>query len=364
MAHGLFHPLDACTGPEHLRLPSSLLRPMGAVFLIGLLTACGGGDADPAAPDANEVTCPPGWGTPSFFRTATPAHIAACIEAGESIRATTPEDGETLLHLAGAYSDDPAVIRALIEAGARPGARNNRDHTVLCFAVVHNENPGVIQALLDGGSRADELCRYSADPLGNYPPGVTPLHLAAWHNPNPDVAEVLIRAGADLEARPGLGGTPLCFAARYQDTPGMVELLVRSGAETGGAVPCAAGNENPEIIRTLIAAGASLSRGLHSSIFNRNIAIVEILIEAGADLDEGVVLEIIAGEPIEGATPLHFAAALGRGVNLAAVEALLEAGADPNLQDSTGQTPLDWAESGARTSIAELLRRYGGQTSG
>ena len=347
-----------------LPAPPGPLGYMAALALMGLLAGCGGGGEDPAAPDGNQVTCPPGWGTGAFFRAATPAQVAACVEAGESVRRRSPDTGETPLHLAGSYSDDPAVIRALIEAGASPGARDNNDHTVLCVAVVHNENPAVIQALLDGGSRADEECRHGADPNGIYPPGVTPLHLAAWHNGNPDVAEVLIRAGADLEAEPGLGGTPLCFAAWYQDAPAMVELLIRSGAETGGAVACAARNQRSEILRTLIAAEASLSWGLHISVFNDNTTITEILIEAGADLDEQVVLVVIRGEPIEGATPLHFAAALGRGVNLEAVEALLQAGADPNIQDATGRTPLDWAESGGQTQIAALLRQHGGRLSG
>ena len=114
----------------------------------------------------------------------------------------------------------------------------------------------------------------------------------------------------------------------------------------------------------LIAAGADLSGALHSAIFNTVTEVTDFLVSAGADLNEGIVMEIIAGEPIEAATPLHFAAAARTPINLGAVEALLEAGADPNLQDSTGRTPLDWAESEGKTSLAELLRRYGGQTSG
>ena len=262
------HRTDISAGPSFATHPCPP-RGFGALVLMGLLAGCGAGDAEPVAPDVNQVTCPSGWGTATFFRTATPAHIAACLEAGESIRATTP-DGETILHLAGSYSDDPAVVRALIEAGARPSARNNEDHTVLCVAVVRNENPAVIQALLDGGSRTSEECRAPGDVNGIYP-GVTPLHLAASFNPNPDVAEVLIRAGADVNAKGGIAGTstPLFFAAASNDNPAMVELLLRSGAELRWVTQHAARNENPEIMRLLVNAGAGLSGALHRAVFNR-----------------------------------------------------------------------------------------------
>ena len=342
----------------------------GAWLLIATVAGCGGGDADTVAPDTNQVTCPSGWGTASFFRTATPAQVAACVEAGESVIRRSPDSGETPLHLAGSYSDDPAVIRALIDAGARPDTRNNDDDTALCVAVERNENPSVIQALLDGGSQPNENCRW----------GFAPLHMAARFNANADVLDALIRAGADVNLRAspiydesgnriGQHGTPIQIAAQYQDNPAVVDALVRAGADLRGALSWAAGyNDGPgvvEIMSILIAAGADLSSALHSAIFNAVTEVTDFLISAGADVNEGIAVEFIRGEPIEGATPLHFAAATKIGSsNLGAVEALLEAGADPNIQDSTGRTPLDWAESEGKTSLAELLRRHGGQTSG
>ena len=342
---------------------------MRTLVLMGLVAGCGGGEADPTGPDANQVVCPPGWGTASFFRTATPAQVTACVEAGESVIRRSPDTGETPLHLAGSYSDDPAVIRALIDAGARPDTRNNDDDTALCVAVERNENPSVIQALLDGGSQPNENCRW----------GFAPLHMAAQFNANADVLDALIRAGADVNLRASpiydesgnriaQHGTPIQIAAQHQDNPAVVDLLVRAGADLRGSLWWAAGyNDGPgvvEIMSILIAAGADLSGALHSAIFNTVTEVTDFLVSAGADLNEGIVMEIIAGEPIEAATPLHFAAAARTPINLGAVEALLEAGADPNLQDSTGRTPLDWAESEGKTSLAELLRRYGGQTSG
>ena len=44
-----------------------------------------------------------------------------------------------------------------------------------------------------------------------------------------------------------------------------------------------------------------------------------------------------------------------------AVEVLLAAGADPNIADESGMTPLDIAEEHGAHDIASLLLRHGGK---
>ena len=115
-------------------------------------------------------------------------------------------------------------------------------------------------------------------------------------------------------------------------------------------------------MRIMIEAGADLAGVLHISIFNRTTVVTEIVIAAGADLNQPITLETQEGAT-EATVPLHTAARFS-GINLEAVELLLVAGADPNLRDGTGRTPLDWAEARGQTSLAALLREYGGNTGG
>ena len=85
-------------------------------------------------------------------------------------------------------------------------------------------------------------------------------------------------------------------------------------------------------------------------------AIVEALLNAGADpnvvpseaLDSEWTLKYCAGM-----TPLHFAAHGGRAE---IIDALLAAGADANAADGTGIAPLHWADkAGHVDAVVSLL---------
>ena len=55
-----------------------------------------------------------------------------------------------------------------------------------------------------------------------------------------------------------------------------------------------------------------------------------------------------------GESPLYWAVRQG---DTAVVQLLLEARADPNRADVRGQTPLDWADCEGKTDVAKLLKR-------
>ena len=142
--------------------------------------------------------------------------VEALIESGFQV--DTVYGVGTPLHDAAWSNSSPAVIEALVRAGADVNARSIGNKTPLHHAAQHNANPAVVEALVRAG--ADVNARDASD---------TPLHKAAWQNKNPAVTEALIRGGADPDARNRHGDTPLHLAVRFN--PDVIEALLSGGAD-------------------------------------------------------------------------------------------------------------------------------------
>lgn len=147
----------------------------------------------------------------------------------------------------------------------------------------------------------------------------TLLHVAArWGRE--DLAELLIAAGADVEARNEIDHRPLHVAARY-GRPSVVKLLLARGADVGAsswrvhtplhAASCGLGTQSDiggrlQVARLLLAAGADVNARERGSGFtplrcatsyeSRNPAMADLLIAHGADPDA-------VGEPPEPGRP-------------------------------------------------------------
>ena len=157
----------------------------------------------------------------SQLRTAS--EVKAALAAGADPNARR-RGGDTPLHLAAIWNDNPSVITALIEGGADPGARIRlRRRTPLHLAARFNDNPSVITALIEGG----------ADPGARDDDGETPLHAAAELNNNLSVMAALIEGGADPGARDDDGETPLHAAAMETVNPSVITALIEAGANPG-----------------------------------------------------------------------------------------------------------------------------------
>lgn len=64
------------------------------------------------------------WNTPQFFKQATAEDVDHCISEGSDLEARD-KSGRTPLHVAMAFSENPAGVKALIDAGADLEARDN-----------------------------------------------------------------------------------------------------------------------------------------------------------------------------------------------------------------------------------------------
>src|SRR5262249_41633115 len=124
----------------------------------------------------------------------------------------------------------------------------------------------------------------------------------------------LLQKGADVNVPLSDGLTALHYAASLGDAQ-MAEMLIYAGA-------------NPQA-RTRI----NDYTPLHLAAESGSGAVVKMLLNAGADVN--------ATTTVSGVTPIHLAASAG---NVDAVNALLEKGANPNAREAKwDQTPLIFA---------------------
>ena len=190
------------------------------------------------------------------------------------------------------------------------------------------------RALIEAGSPVN----------GNEGDRETPLITAASYG-DPDVARVLIEAGADLEARASedAGGVPgetaLLHAAVFGMTE-VVDMLVASGAQVHGVEEAAAAGDVSGWLDDATPLEARV-RALVMAADHERLDVVDQLIAAGTPVD--------AVDEVFGRHPLRQAAGAGRP---ASVRRLLAHGADPNLRDDRGRAPLDHCRRGRRGAPA------------
>ena len=200
---------------------------------------------------------------------------------------------------------------------------------------------------------AQEIARY------------TGLHAAA-HQGNVAVIQTAATSRADLNVRDGYGRTPLHVAvfARQRDA---VRALVKAGADINllekdlyDGITIASVADDEETLRLLIQLGANAK--LMTSRYDGTALI------AAAHLGhDGVVRQLIAaGAPLNHVNNLHWTAVIesivlgdGGKRHQATLEALIKAGANLQLTDRQGNTPLALARARGYTAMVRMLEAAG-----
>ncbi len=190
--------------------------------------------------------------------------------------------------------------------------------------------------------------------------------LAAVWKGNERAVRREIASGADLNVRDGRGRTPLMLAA-YRGNVAIAKLLVDAGADLNAldnqrydVLTISAVLDDVDMLKFALGAGADA--GLITSPYDGTALI------AAAHLGHVDVVEalIAAGAPIDhvnniGWTALIESIVLGDGGanHQAVLAALVRAGADVNLADSSGITPLTLARRRGYSEMASVLEKAG-----
>lgn len=194
----------------------------------------------------------------------------------------------------------------------------------------------------------------------------SPLHAAAARD---DVAALkrLLSQGADLEARDASGATALLVATKANRI-GAARALIEAGADVNAKDRIsdspylyAGARGHLEILRMTLVHGADLrstnrygGTAMIPAAERGHVDTVRTLVEAGVAVDHVNRL---------GWTALLEAVILGDGGerHQKIVNILLAAGADPNLADREGVTPLRHARARGYREIESALRAAGGR---
>ena len=87
-------------------------------------------------------------------------------------------------------------------------------------------------AVVSGGvDEVEILLKAGADVNAKDTDDWTPLHFAAAFNPSPAVFEILLKAGADVNAKDTTDWTPLHLAAEKNPSSAVLEILLKAGAD-------------------------------------------------------------------------------------------------------------------------------------
>ena len=269
------------------------------------------------------------------------------------------------LQLVDAVQDgDHAGVRSLLRDEADVNARQAFGATVLAWAANRNDLE-MVKVLIEAGADVNLADVY----------GVTPLSLACT-NGNAATVKQLLTAGANPNVAQVTGETPLMTCTRTGNVEAVKALLVlgadasaRESERGQTALMWAAAQKHPRVVQALVEHGADLdarsatrplytptiinkSTGFLYEFYNKNVYFPKVkggftplmFAAQSGDVDSLGIL-LAAGADINSGTPDDGTALVLASVNGQEQAALflLEKGADPNLTDGYGLTPLHWA---------------------
>ena len=348
------------------RTPLSLAAEEGASEIMKVLLGRAPDPDTAASGDSKKAPSPSVIGGKALFaaiESDNAAMVRLLVEAGADVNAAEGFGGNTPLHEA-VEGGNAEIVQILVDAGADIEAEGFMGQTPLSLAAEEGASE-IMQILLgqgaDNGTPEGEdkqtpaigsealfnviekgdvetvrlLVEAGADVnAAEGFGGNTPLHEAV-EGGNAEIVQILVEAGADIEAEGFMDQTPLSLAAEEGVTE-IMQILLGQGADNGTQE-----GEDKQ-------APAIGSEALFTAIEKGDVETVRLLVEAGADVN--------AAEGFGGNTPLHEAVEEG---NAEIVQILVDAGADIEAEGFMGQTPLSLAAEEGASEIMQILLGQG-----
>lgn len=210
------------------------------------------------------------------------------------------------------------------------------DGTTVLHWAVHNGDLDLVKALIKAKADVNAVNDYGATPLSE-----------ASVLADPEIVHTLLKAGADATYSNEWGQTPLMSVARTGKVKA-AEYLIEAGADVNAeekerhqtALIMAAAESQPEMVAFLVSKGAKIDQ--HSDVNHwKRLVSAESRVQ---------------NKPAGGFTALLYAARAGCA---GCARALVEGGANINLQNPENITPLLMATLNARWDTAKYLIEAG-----
>ena len=290
------------------------------------------------------VPFPPDILPTTLQRRSTPQMVEFLIRNGVDVHSTTG-DGDTILHLAIAgYPERTCLdlVKNFVNTGCSPTAHNSKGKTVL-EAAVEREYASVVEHLLS--------CNVPV------PPNILPIALG--RRLTPEVAQSLLRKGADVHSTTSDGDTILhlaiagCHESRCLS---LVQSLTNTGCnptarDSKGKTVLEAAVERgyTSVVEHLLSCDVPLPPDILPIALRRcsTVEMVQSLLRKGAD---------VHSITSDGDTILHLAiAGYLESECLGLVESFINAGCSPTSRNSAGKTVLETAVEDGYSSVVEHL---------